>query len=251
MHLVPAQSARSAATGNRRSIGARPVNLDLPPNLAHEIGLIVTHWSYLESQIDQIILYLLRVRPKNEPVAALKLPLAARLNLAHQLIIRSGAISTRDFAALKTDILRVKQERDRVLGGTWVWDTNTWAHYPSLATDGNANAPGHAGRPRTKPLSPEKLTFAKAKAVRVKVDFLNPRAKGLFHALVKAHPEHIKTPLRPEAPGLPHGLTGPGGLHGTPLLTASAMASSPRKERSARIYIFSPQNKKAAKASGF
>ena len=191
MHLVVSQTKESRTAGYEQTFAPRPVNLDLPPALAHEIGLIVAHWSYLESQIDRVISYLLRLGPKTGPVAVFELPLDARLNIAHELIGRYEAVSNREFTDLKHEILRAKAERDQIVQSAWVWDAGTGAHYPGVMAEDTPYAQQCPNRSRAG-VATERLTNRTAREVRRHVDFLNQRATGLFHALVQALPGHIR-----------------------------------------------------------
>ena len=203
MHLVVSQTMESRTIGFEQTFAPRPVNLDLPPALAHEIGLIVAHWSYLEAQVDRVISYLLRLGAKAGPVAVFNLPLDSRLNIAHELIGRYGAISNSEFTALKHDILRAKTERDQIVESAWVWDANTRAHYPSVTPEDTPYAQQCPNRSRAGQTT-ERLTNQTAREVRRRVDFLNQRATGLFHALVQALPGHIRLASMSEATAQDH-----------------------------------------------
>ena len=191
MQLVASQTMESRTTGYEKTFAPRSVNLDLPPALTHEIGLIVAHWSYLESQIDRVISYLLRLGPRAGPVAVFNLPLNSRLNIAHELIGRYGTVSNREFTALKHDILRTKAERDRIVESAWVWDANTRAHYPGVMAEDTPYADQNPNRSRAGQTT-EPLTNQTARDIRRRVDYLNQCATGLFHAVVQALPGHIR-----------------------------------------------------------
>ncbi len=187
MHLLLSTPKESPRMNSLGSFAPRPVHLDLPPSMAHEIGLIVAHWSYLESQIDRVISYLLRLGSRNGAVAVFHMPLESRLNVAHELLGRHNAIPSKDFAALKTDILNARIERDQIVEASWVWDAGSRAHYPCSPFASGEDHHARMGRTAT-----ERLTHAAVRSTRSKVDLLSQRASGLFHAVVTALPSNIK-----------------------------------------------------------